>query len=344
MSEFQSIGQAAARVVERVRPAPAVQIGRPGMSIEILTPATRDEWLDLRRHTVGASEVAALLGVHPWLTAYGLFAAKSGLIAVDQDETPAMRRGRLLEDDALAILQEERPDWTVTPNPMPGGHFFRNMAERVSCTPDAFVVAPDRPGRGTAQVKSVQKHVFSRQWRGEDGVIEPPLHVAVQAVQEARLTGAEWAVVVALVVDYGIDAHVIDVPLHPGLIDRIKTETAAFWRGVEAGQPPDADYARDGATIAALYAPDDSLPPVDLSGDNMLAEIVAEREAISERAGADKKRKAAIDAEITAKLAGATVGLLADGRAVTRKFQTRREHLVAESTFPVIRIKKGCAA
>lgn len=335
MSEFVSIGAAAGRVVENLRPA------RPG--VEILQPIHRAEWLALRRETVGASEVAALLGVHPWITAYGLYALKAGLALADQEETPAMRRGRMLEDDALAILQEERPGWTVTPNPMPGGCFFRNMATRESCTPDGFVTSPDRPGRGTAQVKSVQKHVFSRQWKTEDGTIEPPLHVAVQAVQEARLTGAQWAVVVALVVDYGIDAHVIEVPLYPGLITRIEAEVAAFWRGVEARQPPDPDYARDGATIAALYAPDDSLPPVDLNGNSIVA-AVARRERMSRLIKRAETKKKTAEAEIVEKLAGATVGRLPDGRVVTRKIQYRREFISPETSFPVLRISKGAAA
>jgi predicted phage-related endonuclease len=36
------------------------------------------QWLDLRRQNVGASEVAALLGSHPYLSAYGLAAAGFG--------------------------------------------------------------------------------------------------------------------------------------------------------------------------------------------------------------------------------------------------------------------------
>ena len=49
-----SIGDAAQRVVEKLRPA-----------VDILLPNTREEWLNLRRETIGASEVPCLLGVHP---------------------------------------------------------------------------------------------------------------------------------------------------------------------------------------------------------------------------------------------------------------------------------------
>ena len=48
--------------------------------IETLTPASRTEWLALRTDTIGASEIAAILGVHPWLSPYELWARKSGLL------------------------------------------------------------------------------------------------------------------------------------------------------------------------------------------------------------------------------------------------------------------------
>lgn len=314
------------------------------MSIEVITPSSREEWLALRRETLGASEVPVLLGVGQWSTPYALYCLKKGLLPADAEETPAQRRGRLLEDDALTILQEERPDWTVIPNTIPGGKFFRDMTRKMSCTPDAFVAAPGRP-HGVAQVKSVQRSVFSRQWKAEDGSIEPPLHVAVQALQDARLTGSEWACVVALVVDYGIDAHVIDIPLHAGLITRIEQEVSFFWRSIESGHPPAADYSRDGAVIAALYPPEHDLPPIDLSTDNRLPDIVAEREELMARTRVDEKRKKEIDAEITEKLAGHSIGVLADGTKILRTMQERsyKARDAYTTSFPQIKIKRAAA-
>ena len=229
-----SIGDAAQRVVEKLRPA-----------VDILLPNTREEWLNLRRETIGASEVPCLLGVHPWLTAYGLFAVKSGLILADGDETDAMRRGRHVEVLAAEFLREERPAWTIAPNTIPGGKFYRDMVRRVSCTPDIFAVDPDRDGFGVVQVKSVEPSFFRKQWRDDDGNVAPPLYVAVQTIQEAYLTGASWAVAAPVVIGHRIDMPIIDVPLHRPLLDRLHAQVAAFWRGVESGQPPDPDLNRD---------------------------------------------------------------------------------------------------
>jgi putative phage-type endonuclease len=55
------------------------------------------EWLEWRRDKIGASEVAAILGVSPYDTAYTLWERKLGLIP-EKEKTFAMQRGHDLED------------------------------------------------------------------------------------------------------------------------------------------------------------------------------------------------------------------------------------------------------
>jgi predicted phage-related endonuclease len=47
-------------------------------NVVILHPATDEEWLGLRREDVTASQAAALLGAHPYTTAYQMWADKTG--------------------------------------------------------------------------------------------------------------------------------------------------------------------------------------------------------------------------------------------------------------------------
>jgi YqaJ-like viral recombinase domain len=108
------------------------------MTIEILTPSSREEWLDLRHPTIGASESPAMLGVHPYITPFELWARKRGLVPSGPDNKQK-RRGRLLEPIAIDILREERPVWDVISNALPGGKFYRDLDTGLSCTPDAFV-------------------------------------------------------------------------------------------------------------------------------------------------------------------------------------------------------------
>jgi len=308
------------------------------MKVERIPFTTREDWLAARSQDVTASTAGALLGEHEYMTAFELWALKSGLLAEDPTETPAMRRGRLLEDDALQMLAEDRPMWRVEAG---GNEYLRAPAARIGCTPDAYAIDPERAGRGVVQVKTTSDLIFRRKWKDEDGGVRLPLWIAVQAIVEAKLTGASWACVALLVVGYGLDLHVIEIPLHAGIWDRLVDEAGAFWDRVESGEPPAADYARDGDTIAELWPPNADAEPADLTAENHLPVLLDERDEIAARAKADKARRTAIDAEIVAKLAGATVGRLADGREITRTMQHRNAFTMKATSFPVIRIRNA---
>lgn len=330
---FISLGDAAARVVEKVLPVRA--------GVETWPVTDRASWLARRTKDVTASAAGALLGTHEHLSAYALWALKSGLVTEDPEETQAMVRGRMLEPVAIELLREMYPAWTIT---TPHA-YWRDPAVRLGCTPDALAKDPLRQGFGIIQIKSVEPSIFRRKWRTEDGTVEPPIWIVIQALVEAHLTGASWAAVAVLRVGFGLDIDVIDIPLHAGLITRIEAEVAAFWRSVESGQPPAADYSRDGDVIAALYPPEQDLPPIDLGTDNRLPDIVAEREELMARTRADEVRKKEIDAEITEKLAGHSVGVLSDGTTILRTMQTRNYKARDAYTisFPQIRIKRDAA-
>jgi hypothetical protein len=307
------------------------------MTIERIKIESREQWLALRQPDVTASIAGALLGVHPYSTAFGLFLLKSGKIAEDPEETGPMRRGRLLEPVAVQMLREDKPDWTIHDYPI--GYYYRDPASRIGATPD--VLATDEHGKmGIVQIKSVEPSVFRRDWRNEDGTIEPPLWIVVQGIIEAHLTGADWAAVAPMVVGFGVEMPIIPIPIHAGILERIKSEVAAFWNRIETNEPYPPDYGRDGALIAKLY-PQDNGREIDLSGDNELPEYVDFLEAA--RA---KKKLAELDektakAAIADKMGEAAIARLADGRRVSNKLQQRAGYEVSATEFRVLRVLKG---
>src|SRR5258708_3490433 len=204
------------------------------MAIERNGSESREQWLACRSQDVTASIAGALLGVHPYSTAYGLYLLKKGLIAEDPEETGPMRRGRLLEPVAVQMLREDKPNWTIHDHPI--GYYYRDPASRLGATPD--VLATDEHGKpGIVQIKSVEPSIFRRDWKNEDGTIEPPLWIVVQGIIEAYLTGAEWAAVAPMVVGFGLEMPVIPIPLHAGILDRLKAEVSEFWQRIEANNP-----------------------------------------------------------------------------------------------------------
>lgn len=305
------------------------------MSIVQIPIADRASWLGHREQDITASIVGALLGVHPYQTAYGVWALKTGRISEDPEESPAMRRGRLLEDDALQILAEEHSDWTVIPA---NDVYWRDTDVRLGATPDAFAIDPRRPGRGIVQVKTASDLAFKRSWSAEDQ-IEVPLWIACQAIVEAKLTGASWAVVLLLICGQGLEIEILDVPIHDGVFARLVDEVRKFWAMVDAGEEPAPDYGRDGGIIAELY-PEDHGTEIDLSGDNALPGLIAERIDLKGEIKLAEGRVGAIDAEIKSKLGHYQRGHL-NGFRISWKTQSRAGFVVQPSTFRVLRISSA---
>src|SRR4029077_4026527 len=229
------------------------------------TPIENDQqWKALRKQCIGASESPALLGVHDYLTYYGLWARKCGKLPRDNEETGAMERGRRLEPVAVEVIRDRYPHWDIT---VPHAH-YADQQFGLGATPDLLAHDPER-GDGVIQIKSGAPQVFRSSWRGDSDILLPPIWIVIQTLQEAWLTGASWAAVAALVIDHEINLHLIDVPDHPAIIETLQTEALKFWQLVLSGREPDPDYKRDGEIIRAMLRKDDG-SEVDLSGINEL--------------------------------------------------------------------------
>lgn len=327
------LGAVAAELVNRL----ADKTGRERPFAERIPITGRAQWLALRKQDITASGAAALLGVHPYATAFGLWAEKTDAIPQEDEATEAMERGIELEPIAVRRLAKLHPDWNVEqPN-----CYYRDPKTRLGATPDCFATDPTRKGFGVIQVKSVEPGKFRKDWRTEDGEVEPPLWIVVQAIIEASLTGAAWAAVAALVISYGIELHLVEVPLHVGIIERIKSETTAFWRMVAEGQRPDPDYGRDGALISRLFD-DPADVEVDLTADNRLPDLIVEDQAIGEELSAKGKRRKEIRAEIIHKLGNAAAARIATGR-ITAKLVNRKGYTVEPTSYRNIRFKQNAA-
>lgn len=305
--------------------------------VERIAITDREQWLSLRQQDVTASIAGALLGVHPYSTAYGLYLLKKGLIREDPEETPPMRRGRLLEPVAVQMLREDRPDWTIEDYPV--GYYFRDPVARIGATPDVFAIN-EHGEPGIVQIKSVEPSVFRREWKTESGIVEPPLWIVVQAIMETKLTGRVWAAVAPMVIGFGVELPVVPIPVHDGVFERIKLEVDQFWKRIQEGRNYDPDYGRDGHLIAQLY-PQDNGCEIDLSGDNEAPMLVDQLEtARAAKKSAETDEKTAKTA-LAAKIGEASIAVLADGRRISNKTQRRTGYFVEPTEFRMMRILKG---
>ena len=250
----------------------------------------REQWLQWRRQDVTASRVGALFGVHPYETALRLYAEKRGVM-FDEIDNKTMRRGRWLEPAVAKAVEELRPDWKLeAPNV-----YLRDPEIRLGATPDFFIHGDPR-GLGVLQCKTVAPSVYIRDWFGG---LEIPFWVVLQNLSETMLTGAEFGVVAALLIDpHSMECAILDVPRHPGGEEKIRTAVKNFWLAVENGIEPDPDFARDSEIVKLLNPRETPGKSIDLAGNNELPAMLDERAALINAIKMADERKTEIESKI----------------------------------------------
>lgn len=302
------------------------------MSVTCTAITSDDQWHALRAKVIGASEAGALVGEHEYLSYWGLWARKSGkLPAIDDNES--MVRGRYLEPVAAEWIRDRNPTWDVV---RPFAH-YADHEFGIGATPDLLADDPER-GPGVIQIKSVAPSVFRKTWRGDSDGIRPPVWIAIQALVEAELTGAKWAAVAPLVVDYGIECPVIDIPLHAGIIETIKQEALTFWVNVLNNCEPDPDYKRDHELIRKALAKEDG-SEIDLSNDNELPDLLDDRETAMRIAKDVKDKIDEINGRLWHKLGNAAVARF-NGGMISGKTVHKKAYSVEATSYRQLRVTR----
>ncbi len=230
---------------------------------------------ELRKSHVGASEVAALFGLHPFKTSFELWHEKSGnLESADISQNPRVKAGVFLEAGIGAWVAHET-GWNVRKVTAYAQH---PTIAGMGCTPDYEADGhPTREGVGTVQIKNVDSLVF-RGW--EDG---PPMVYQLQVQHEIACGGYAWGALGILV--GGNDLRIFEYDRHPGAIAKLEAAVAEFWRTVHAGEAPDPDFARDLDALRELYRETNTGEVLDLST----------AAAVDDHDGADLAQRRAFD-------------------------------------------------
>jgi predicted phage-related endonuclease len=311
------------------------------MPIEQHKIVNRAQWLQLRQQDVTASDVSAVLNLHPTRSIARVWAQKCGLIS-EEPPSEFLEYRLSLEAAAIDWLQRKRPTWEIRR----GGVYLRDPDLRLGATPDAVAVDSEREGIGVLECKSVVRYVFDRDWKqlavSDDGIIEAqaPIFHQLQTLTNAILAGASWACVVGLILDAGGTGSLAFAPVERNAAaeQRIKDGVARFWAMTDSGRAPPFDYGLDADVIAALF-PKARItdPPLDLSQDNRMPELLVERQAIKQELKAGENRCEAIDAEIKDKIGDHELALL-PGWRISWKTQKRPERIMPAWEGRVLRI------
>lgn len=282
----------------------------------------RASWLAKRTQDLTASDFAAAIGESPYKTALELYAEKTGVI-LPEPETAVMRRGRLLEPVAVAMLAEEHPDWAIE---YPLNLYIRDASIRLGATPDAKATIDGK--LVNLQIKTANRLSYERDWANG-----PPDHIIYQTAVEGMLLDADRSIIVLLIVDYA-SFNLMEFPVerHPEAEARFRQDAIAFWDNIASGRLPAADLSRDAKTLAALFPQSVKEPVLDLSQYNALPGELKEWARLRDEVAERKERMDRIETGIKEKLGPAEIAEL-PGWRITWRTTTIKEHFRKETSF-----------
>ncbi|MDR7420017.1 MAG: YqaJ viral recombinase family protein [Armatimonadota bacterium] len=298
------------------------------------------QWLEMRREGLGASEAPTILGINPYQTPLQLYHEKRGLIHSDE---VAERQDRL---ELGLLLQPVIYQWTqrhvvplapITTAPGEMELVISDQYEWLRCTPDAWAYVDEGPSPVPAEFKTAAWYAASS-WLDEE---QPPLHYVVQVQHQLLVTERDLGYLVALI--GGETFRWTIIRRDEGFLRHYLERATEFWQRVQAGDPPLAVGA-DKGLLNALRQQMGARESVAVELPPEFYELRDRDEALAEQIRALTAERDDLEARVRQYLVehGATVGLLRDGRRYEYVIQSRAGYTVGPSTFAVLR-RKGAA-
>jgi putative phage-type endonuclease len=223
----------------------------------IITPDSREHWLELRRKDVTSTESAALFGLSPYVTEFELFYRKLGNVSDEIEQNERMTWGLRLQD---AIAHGVAEDMGLTVRRI--NTYWRHTDEHMGASFD-FEIVSHADGPGLMEVKNVDFRVYRDEWLDD----EAPPHIEIQVQHQLEVANREWALIVCLVA--GNTPRVIRVARDRQVGEKLRAAIRRFWQRVDAKTPPAVDFIKDADTIREIYR-NGSGAPLDAIGNNRL--------------------------------------------------------------------------
>lgn len=201
----------------------------PKINATPLPPTSgRSEWLEQRRHGIGGSDAATIVGMSQYASPYSLWEQKTGKAPLDTPASPEqaerMEWGNLLEP--VVCEEVARRLGVVIAKPEVGHHHPQRPWQRVNL--DGWT----EDGR-IAEFKTTHPR-NAWQWDGQ-----VPDLAELQVHHAAAVTGATSAIVAGLIGGQRLVIHEVDI--NANVVDMLTEAEAEFWEHVERDTPPPVD-------------------------------------------------------------------------------------------------------
>jgi putative phage-type endonuclease len=300
------------------------------MSASFTVYPDRESWLNARIRGIGASEVAAVVGLDPHKSAYALWCEKTGLVEASGDgeiseaaewgnvlepviaEKFARETGRLLQDHGRTTI------WRNSDVP----NVFATLDREI-------VAAADDDGNGVLEIKA-PGYLQREYW--EEGA--PERHL-IQAQTQLAVTGYRWGAIAALI--GGQDYRSYTILRDDELIELLVQRVDEFMVCVRDGIPPVPDGSESTRRVLKKLWPEDSGAEIDLAPEYS---AIAER---FEKAKAEIKRWEAVRDEADNQLRhaiGPATFARVNGQTYSLKTVKRAGFWVEPSTYRQLLLRK----
>lgn len=236
------------------------------------TNMSKDEWLDIRRGSIGGSDAGAIVGLSKWSSQMSVWAEKTKR-ADEIPDNEAMRIGRDLEDYVAKRWSEETGKKIKRINAI----LYNDDYPFSHANIDRWVVG-ENAGLECKTTSTLNIKQF-------DGVDFPDQYYA-QCVHYMAVTGADKWYLAVLV--FGKGFFTFELDRDDTEIKALMDAEADFWRLVESDTPPPADgHIATCDALQTIYRESDT-ERVDLFG----------RETLLDEYMTLKRQKDAIDSRI----------------------------------------------
>lgn len=151
--------------------------------------SSREEWLEARKHGIGASEASCIIGVNPWKSNVELWREKTGKAeAQNIDNKDCVKYGKEAEQYVRGIFSLDYPDYEIEYDE------FAMIANRedtpwLFATLDGHIISGHRHGVLEIKTTTIQ---HSEQWKHWDNQV--PDYYYTQILHQLLATGYDFAI------------------------------------------------------------------------------------------------------------------------------------------------------
>ncbi|MCA6093466.1 YqaJ viral recombinase family protein [Streptomyces sp. SCA3-4] len=304
----------------------------------VVAPAglDREQWLAVRRKGVGGSDVAAVLGMSKYASAYEVYLDKRGELPLDRPQSAELAEAAFWghqHEPTIASVFAERTGLGVVEGPGTIAHVERRW---MLANLDRAVIE-----RGESTPSSLLEIKTRSAYQLDEWLLGVPDGPALQTHWYLAVTGYQHAYVAALLGGNRLIIHRVE--RDEQLVEHLVELVGRFWRGVLNGTPPAVDGSKATADLlghlydvqadaVAMADPSEVLPLLERR-----RELKArEQRTVDELREVDNRLKAAAgEAEVVKVQGSVAYSYRQNGPLAQKRFIAAHPDLAQQYTYRV---------